>query len=84
MRNKQKQDWHLNNPHLWADEYLGLELYERHVVEGGTFNFGYQRAGTMVGLEGLGIRFGFQTHVVPICKVSQKGARGVNLSSTMI
>ncbi len=37
MKNKQKRDWHLNNPHLWADEYLGSELYEKHVVEGGNW-----------------------------------------------
>lgn len=35
IKNRQQRDWHLSNPHLWADEHLGLELYRRHVVEGG-------------------------------------------------
>lgn len=30
LRNKTNTDWNLNNPHLWADEVIGRDIYERH------------------------------------------------------
>ncbi|MFX0204380.1 MAG: terminase large subunit domain-containing protein [Candidatus Hodarchaeota archaeon] len=31
MQNRIKKDWYLDNPHLWCDDVLGPEIYQRHM-----------------------------------------------------
>jgi hypothetical protein len=35
LENKRQQEWNLLNPHKWADEKLGLKIYEKHILKGG-------------------------------------------------
>jgi len=34
LTNRAKSDFFLQNPHLWADERVGIDLYEKHTLRG--------------------------------------------------
>ena len=38
LANRTSSDFYLQNPHKWADEKLGLDLYERHTLAGAKWN----------------------------------------------
>ena len=73
---------------LSAEEYAKQIIVDtigaRHVVEGQTFSFGRHRSGTIVSLQKFGRNFGFETHLVPACKISLEDAPPVAVSSTLI
>jgi len=71
-------------PAEFAEQVLIRRLTVRHIVEGPTFNFGSRRAGTMVSLEELAERFGFQVHLMPARTVSLDEKVPVTLSSTLV
>ena len=71
-------------PDEFAERILVGRLTVRHIVEGPTFNFGSRRAGTMVSLEELAERFGFQVHLTPGRTVSLNEKAPVTLSSTLV
>ena len=70
-------------PAQFAEQILHDRLAARHVFEGQTFSFGQRGAGTMVKLESLAGRFGFQTHLVP-SRMAQLEDTSVAVSSTVV
>jgi riboflavin kinase/FMN adenylyltransferase len=74
---------------LSAEEFVRQVIAEefgaRHVVEGQTFSFGQRRSGTMVSLQALARRAGFQTHLVPAhTVVTDPSVGAVAVSSTLV
>ncbi len=70
--------------HLSPDDFartvLAGKLQARAIVVGPNFRFGFHHAGDVNALEGLGVRYGFQTEIVPatLCRgriVSSSGVR---------
>ena len=72
------------SPEAFAKEIIVGRLAAEAVVEGQTFGFGQRRAGTMVSLKKLGEQFGFETHMVPACKVDEDEAGQIGVSSSLI
>jgi riboflavin kinase / FMN adenylyltransferase len=52
------------SPEAFVERIVVGELYARIVMVGDNFRFGYKQAGNISTLSELGIRLGFQTHIV--------------------
>lgn len=72
------------DPAQFVERILVNRMAAHHVVEGQTFSFGNRRMGTMVSLDKLAQRFGFQTHLVEAYTIAFGEAAPVALSSTLV
>ncbi|MBN2377815.1 MAG: riboflavin biosynthesis protein RibF [Sedimentisphaerales bacterium] len=68
----------------FAEFILLKRIGARHVVEGQTFGFGKRRGGTVMNLQELGRKLGFEAHMTESFRVSPDGGSPVAVSSTLI
>ncbi len=52
-------------PHEFVERIVVNQLHARFVLVGGNFHFGHQKSGNVDTLTELGLRFGFETRVIP-------------------
>ncbi len=71
-------------PEQFTNQIIVDRLAARHVVEGQTFSFGRHRSGTIVTLQKLGRKLGFETHLVPASTLTLADTPAVAISSTLV
>ena len=72
------------SPEKFTNQIIVDRFAACHVVEGQTFSFGKHRSGTIVTLQKLGRKLGFETHLVPARTFVLEDTPAVAISSTLI
>lgn len=56
-------------PHEFVERIVVNQLHARFVLVGGNFHFGHKKSGNVDTLAELGLRFGFETRVIPAVRL---------------
>ena len=72
------------SPEEFTRQILVEKIGLQHIVEGQTFSFGCRRIGTLVSLEKIGKKLGFQAHLVPALTLVLDETHSVAVSSTLV
>jgi len=72
------------SPEGFVCRFLVEKISPSLVIEGGSFNFGSRRSGTVETLRDLGIRYGFDVSVIEAENVRISAGRKAKVSSTLI